>query len=397
MIPRRRIHTTREEFSAVIDALFGKRPDYSGYIEKFEEAFRCFVNNKYAVSVNSGRSGLKCILGSLGLNKGDEVIVPAYTLKDLIPIIRSAGLVPVPADIDRHTFNIDPSSVFERVTKRTKVILATHIFGAPCQIDKILNIAKDKSIFVIEDCAHSLGSEFNGRMTGSFGDAAFFSFETIKPVNTYGGGMIVTNNEKLASAARKLSVCDAPRSKVPLKKITAAFFERAFLGTPLSFPGLYLLASPYWNGKISDLYRAGQRLSASKNSFSGFQGFLGVEKLKTLKERAAHRRKQAGLFKSLLNPEVVSQKIIEGAIPNYYFFVALLPVDTWKARKILLMSGVDAGIKAEIADDCAGFMGYKDCPGAKEIFDRAIQLPLHEGLDKDDIYYIAGLLNKIVK
>jgi perosamine synthetase len=394
MIPRREIHMMKGELFKITRMLLRKKEDCFRYIKEFEEAFRCFTNTEYAVSVNSGRNGLKHILESLELNRGDEVIIPAYTLKDLIPIILSLGLKPVPADIDPDTFNIDPGAIIKKITKRTKVILATHIFGAPCRIDRIMDIAKDRSIFVIEDCAHSLGSEFNGRVTGSFGDAAFFSFETIKPVNAYGGGMVVTNNEKIASRARKASTGQAVKGGLPLKKIITAFFEHCLLGTPLSFPGLYLLALRGWHEKIYNFYRISQRLSASKNSFTGIQAFLGVEKLKTLKERAARRQVKADLFKSLLDLRNKPQRIIENSVSNYYFFVSLLSADAWRIRKMLLAHGVDAGIKAEIADDCAGFLSYNDCPNAKEVFDRAIQLPLHEGLSRDNINRIAYLLNK---
>jgi perosamine synthetase len=168
MILRRKIHTTDNEFYIVIRNLFKKHTVSSCDIPKFEEAFAHFIGVKYALAVGSGRIGMKLILRSLEFDKGDEVIIPAYTLKDLIGIIQSLGLTIIPVDIDSKTFNIDPNSIAERITKRTKVILATHLFGTPCQIDKILEIARRKSIFVIEDCAHSVGSEFRGRKNRFF-------------------------------------------------------------------------------------------------------------------------------------------------------------------------------------------------------------------------------------
>lgn len=397
MIPRRKAHILRGEFWILMRMRFKKNKDSSQYISNWEDSFAHYIGVEYAISVSSGRAGMELILRSLELDKGNEVIIPAYTLKDLIDIIQSMGLVPVPADIHPKTFNIDPNSIAERITERTKVILATHLFGMPCQIDRILEIAKCKSIFVIEDCAHSAGSEFKGRKTGSFGDAAFFSFETIKPINTYGGGMVVTNDERLVSKVREAAVHYRSQARIPLKKIIAAYLESWFLPIPLSFPFLYLLASPRWNKKVYSLYRTVQRSPAPRQIFSDFQAFLGLEKLKTLEERIALRQTKASLFKSLLSNKIVPQQIGEEMSPNYYFFVALLQSNIWEARKFLLMHGIDAGIGAEITDNCGSILGRTDCPNAREVFQHAIQLPLHEGISQCQIRYIAEVLGEFLK
>lgn len=400
MIPRRRAYILRDEFWIAMRALLNKDMCSSRYyIEKWEEEFAHFVGVKYAVAVSSGRRGMELILRALEPNKGEEVVIPAYTLKDLVGIIQSLGLTVIPADINYKTFNIDPESVAERITERTKVILATHLFGTPCQIDKILEIARRKSIFVIEDCAHSTGSEFKGCKTGSFGNAAFFSFETIKPINTYGGGMVVTNDEKLAGKIREAIIQDKTQAKIPLKKIIATYLENWLLPTPLSFPMLYLLASQQWNKKIFNLYRSAQNFSASRRPFTDFQAFIGLEKLKTLEKRIASRQILADLLKSLLPTKIIPQQIEEETSPNYYFFVALLPStnNTWQIREDLLIHGIDAGINAEIADDCGIILGRKDCPNAKAVFQHAIQLPLHEGMSQCHIYYIAKSLGKHFK
>jgi len=406
MIPRRKIHIIEGEFYAIILSLFKKNTDFPQYIAKWETTFARYLGVRHAIAVSSGRSGMEFILRSLELNRADEVIIPAYTLKDLIGIIQFIGLVPVPADIHPETFNIDPISVAKRLTECTKVILATHLFGTPCQIDKILEMAKQKSIFVIEDCAHSVGSEFKGRKTGSFGDASFFSLDTTKPINSYGGGVIATNNTELAEKIRKALGHYEIQNKVPLKKIIAAFLENWLLPTPLSFPALYLLASGRWNKKMSALYRAVQKLSAPRQfftqldskhltGFTDFQAFVGLKKLKTLDERNARRREQASLFKSLLSKKVIPQQVGDGISPNYYFFVALLPSNIWEARRFLLKHGIDAGIGAEIADDCGIFLGRTDCPNAREVFQHAIQLPLHEEISLHHIQYVTEILGKL--
>jgi len=396
MIPRRKIYVIRGEFSLALQTVL-KTKQFSHYIVKWEEEFARFMGTKHAITVASGRKGMELILRSLRLDRGDEVIMPAYTLKDLIEIIQAIGLTPVVADIDPETFNINPISIAEKLTKRTRAILATHLFGTPCQIDKIKEIAKNKSIFVIEDCAHSLGSEFNGRKTGSFGHASFFSLETIKPVNTYGGGMVVTDDEELAKNVREANKLNGTPSKVPLKKIIAAFLENYFLPSPMSFPMLYLFASKHWGEKMYNLYRRLQRFSSTNSFFTDFQAFLALEKLKTLKERIAKKQTKAVLLKSLLDRKIIPQKVLDTMSPNYYFFVALIPENIHRVRKLLLRHGIDAGIGAEIADDCANYLGQADCPNTTQVFQHAIHIPLHEEMSLNHIRYIARELGRLAK
>ena len=396
MIPRRAIHIINGEFQILIRAKYKSKDASLELIHNWESIFADYIKAKHAIAVGSGRMGMWLILNSLGLRKGDEVIIPAYTLKDLIGRIDSLGLVAVPADIDPDTFNISPKSILRRITGRSKVILATHIFGAPCQIDSILEIAKENGIVVIEDCAHAVGSEFKGRKVGGFGEASFFSFETIKPINTYGGGMVVTNNEDLAIKIRQQIEDENYDRHLPIKKIVVSRLEQILLPGPLAFIPLYFLASKQWSDKIYRFYRASQKSLGFNKNISGFQAQLGIEKIDTLDTRIACRRKQAELFKKLLNHKIVPQHNNESVVANYYFFVVLLPVDTWPARKFLLRHGVDAGIGAEIADNCAGILGYNDCPNLTNTFLHAIQLPLHEGVSQTDICYIADKLNKFV-
>jgi len=397
MITRRKIHTIQGEFLLAIQAAFRQNKQFPIDIAKWEEEFARFIGIRHAIAVASGRKGMELILRSLRLARGDEVIIPAYTLKDLSGVIQSIGLTPVLADINPETFNIDPNSIAERITRRTRVILATHLFGVSCQIDKIIEIAKNKSIFVIEDCAHSLGSEYNGRKTGSFGHASFFSLDTIKPVNTYGGGMVATDDEELAQNVREVNNSSWVSSKVPFKKIISAYLENYFLPSPLSFPVLYLFTSQLWGKKMFNLYKKIQKLSVANSSFTDLQAFIGLEKLKTLKERITKRQTQARLLKSLLSRRIMPQKISDAMSPNYYFFVALIPNDIHRVRKFLLFHGIDAGIGAEIADDCAGYLRQTNCPNATQVFRHAIHLPLHEGLSPYHIRYIARVLERAVK
>jgi len=394
IIPRRKIYFIKDEFGILLRNLFKKYENM--WVSRFEKKFACFIGTKYAISTSSGREAMVLILKALNLSKGDEIIVPAYTLKDLVRIINSMGLVAVPADIDCRTFNISCEEIVKKITPRTKIILATHIFGVPCEIEKILEIARRHSIHVVEDCAHSVGSEINGRRTGSFGEAAFFSFDTIKPVNTYGGGIVTTNNEQLASRIRHQVFKRNKKVQLPVKKIIAAYLESILSSTIFLLPFLWLLASSWLGKKIYDFYRKIQQISAPKDSFTDFQAYIGLKKLSALSERIAKRNKLAGLFKARLNKKIVFQKIYNEALSNYYFLVIITSLEAKKIRKSLLLWGIDFGVESEIADDCAHFLGFKDCYNTESIYKHALQVPLYESLTKSDISYIADKLNHIL-
>ena len=117
-------------------------------------------------------------------------------------MVRIAGLTPVPADVDPRTFNLDPAAFERAVTPRTVSVVPTHLYGLPCDMDAILAIARQHGLKVIEDCAHALGARYRGREVGTFGDASFFSFQTLKPLNCYGGGLALVNDAMLAARVR---------------------------------------------------------------------------------------------------------------------------------------------------------------------------------------------------
>jgi len=172
MIPRRKIHTINHEFFTALRFLRRKTAS-QGLIEEFKSMFASYIGVREAIPVGSGRQGLEYILLGLELSCGDEVILPAYTLLDLAVRIRAMGLRPVFADIEPLTFTMDPDALKRKISPRTRVILATHMFGAPSQIARIMDIASQRGIFVVEDCAHAVGASLNGRMLGSFGTAGF--------------------------------------------------------------------------------------------------------------------------------------------------------------------------------------------------------------------------------
>lgn len=167
-------------------------------LEKFEQELAFFCKSKYAIGVASGYDAIFLSLKSLGISKGDEVIVPAMTfISTVLPIIR-LGAKPVIADIDPATLTISPTEIHKKITKLTKAIIPVHLYGYPADMDQITNIAKKNNLFVIEDAAQAFGSLYRNKILGNIGDIGCFSFYPTKNLGAFGdGGAIVTNNKKI--------------------------------------------------------------------------------------------------------------------------------------------------------------------------------------------------------
>ena len=179
-------------------------------VEGFENEMAKFCGTKYAVGVNSGTDALFLSLKALGINEGDEVITTPFTFIATAEIIANCGAKPVFVDIDPKTFNIDPNSVLKylstlRTKKRPKAIIPVHLFGQIADMDRIMRIARKYKLYVIEDAAQAIGAEYKGKKAGSIGDVGCFSFFPSKNLAAYGdGGMVVTNNKKIADKIRLL-------------------------------------------------------------------------------------------------------------------------------------------------------------------------------------------------
>ncbi len=163
-----------------------------------EEDFAKYCDCKYGVALNSGTDALHLALRALDIGPGDEVITVAFTFVATTEAIGIVGAKPVFVDINPDTFNIDASKIENLITPKTKAIIPVHLYGQPCEMDKIMDIAKRHNLYVIEDCCQAVGSTFNGQKVGSFGDIGCYSFYPTKNLGTMGdGGMAVTNSEYL--------------------------------------------------------------------------------------------------------------------------------------------------------------------------------------------------------
>ncbi len=173
------------------------------YVKELEEKFASFIGMEYGIAVSSGTAALHVALLSLGVGKGDEVIVPAFTMGATWLAVLYTGAKPVFVDCESETFNIDVKQIEKKITRKTKVIIPVHIYGHAVEMGAIMKIAKKHKINVLEDAAEACGGEYKGKKCGSFGKINAFSFYANKIVTTGEGGMVVTNDEDLAVKARQ--------------------------------------------------------------------------------------------------------------------------------------------------------------------------------------------------
>ena len=167
-------------------------------LDLFEQKFKKFTKSKYAVGVSNATAALYLSLKALGIKKSDEVIIPDLTFAATANSVLQTSATPVLADIDKETLNISVESIMKNISRKTKAIIPVHLAGTPCDMQKIMKIARSNSLKVIEDCAHGIGTTYNKKHVGNFGNVGCFSFYPTKNLTTIEGGMIITNEKKIA-------------------------------------------------------------------------------------------------------------------------------------------------------------------------------------------------------
>jgi len=191
------------EINEVIDSLESGWITTGPKTKKFEEDFKDFIGCKHAIAVNACTSALHLSLVANNISKGDEVITTPFTFISTVNVILHQRAKPVFVDINPETYNIDPSKIEEKVSNKTKAIIAVDYAGHPCDLDEIRTIAEDNDLKLIEDAAHSLGAMYKGRKVGTISDLTCFSFYATKNLTTAEGGMITTDNDELSEKQRE--------------------------------------------------------------------------------------------------------------------------------------------------------------------------------------------------
>lgn len=195
-------HMDEEEEQAVLRVVRSRSlfryygVDLRGEVEAFESDFKQFLGVSHVLAVTSGTGALHVALSALGVGPGQEIIVPAYLWVSVVAAVVNLGAIPVLAEIDE-TFCLDPSDVVRRITPQTRGIIAVHMSGAPADVPTLLKIARERGLFLLEDCAQCAGGRLGDRKVGTFGDIGIFSFQMNKNMSSGDGGCVVTNDQRL--------------------------------------------------------------------------------------------------------------------------------------------------------------------------------------------------------
>lgn len=367
-------------------------------IAEFERAFEKRLGAGRAISTAYGRMAFYYMLKALELPPGSEIVVPALTFWVIPALAQAAGLKVVFADINPDTFLLDPASFERVVTDRTRVVVPTHLYGLPCDMDEITTIAARHQVIVIEDCAHALGALYRGRPVGTFGTGALFSFQTLKPLNTYGGGMALVHDGALAQrVAALVEALPWPSEDRIRKRLFMGRVQRILIRpevfTWTSFPILWVAA--LWNGNpdvfLWEKIRPFDPLPEDYTErYSNVQAVLGLESLKyldtwTAATQANARRMDAALGDVLQVPAVPPDRT------HVYYQYCAYGAD----RDLLIARCVRAGIDIESlhVDVCPEltdlFPGpHIPFPGAMRSED-AIQVPVYASLTDAQVERIA--------
>ena len=339
------------------------------FIQQFEEDFSKYCGVKYGIACSSGTAALHLALEAAGIGKGDEVIIPTFTMVASCNAVIYAGAKPVLVDSEMETWNIDVNKIEEKITDKTKAIMVVHTYGHPVDMDKVKEIANKHKLLIIEDAAEAHGAEYKGKKAGSLGDIACFSFYANKIITTGEGGMVVTNNKEFAERARAL--------------------RNHFFGEPR-----------FLHNHLGYNYR-----------MTNVQAAIGVAQLEKIEDYINARRKNAQLYNELLS-KVKGIKTPSEAewAKNVYWMYGILVEDDFG----MSMQELRDELNKKEVDTRTFFIGmhkqpmyeldderFPDITGnypvADELAKKGLYLPSSSHLSEEKIKHIVEAIKKIVE
>ncbi len=350
-----------KELDAELRAAFERVYTNSWYIDgkedaAFEEAFAKYCCMDYCVGSGNGLDALMLALKALGVKEGDEVIVPSNTFIATVLAVTYVGATPIFVEPDIRTFNIDPTKIEEKITKKTKAIMPVHLYGQPCDMEPIMDIAKKYSLYVVEDCAQAHGALYKGRLIGTFGDAAGFSFYPGKNLGALGdAGATVTNNKELADMIRAYGNYGSDYK-----------YHHIYKGN---------------NSRLDELQAA----------------FLSV-KLPHLNRMNEERRRIAKCYlEGIKNSEVILPYVPNDVEPVWHIFgIRCKRRDELEAylKEKDIATNKHYPIPIHL-QECYKDLGYKegDFPVAEEISATELSLPMYYGMTDEQIQYVIECVN----
>lgn len=375
-------HYGLEEVQAAVEAMQGDILTLGPYLKLFQNEFAAYHECKYAFGVSSCTGALEIATQLLEIDEGDEVIVPAITfISTVIPLLRVGAKV-VFADLDPETLLMTPENIREKITEKTKAIYVVHMYGLPADMDPIMDLAREHDLKVVEDCAHSLGAEYNGKKIGTFGDFGCFSFHTVKNVTTLGeGGMLITNSDEHAES-------------VPLSR---------WVGMEM-----YKDQEKYWLPFFYDIKRVKGRIPYNF-CLGDVQANVGRVQLKKLDWMNRRRNHIAAKMTEGIRdiPEVRTQRVPEGRTHAYHLYPILFDGSDFDANRDDFMGIIyhEFGIKTaphylppyqfQIFQE----MGYPRelCPQAEKSFSQLTNTPMNLSLSDGQVDYMVESIGKTVE
>lgn len=352
-----------EEVEAVKNVLLSGMLAHGHEVELFEKEFAEYIGVKHAIAVVNGTAALDLILKAFEIGPGDEVITTPFTFIATANSILFQGAKPVFADIDPKTYNLDPNDVVEKITDKTKAIIVVHLYGQPADMKAFREIADDHKLILIEDAAQAHGAEFMSRRVGGFGDAAAWSFYATKNLTTGEGGMVTTDNDRVAEKIMLL------RNHGQSSK-----YVHEILG---------------WNLRMTNIAAAIGRVQLRKlDSLNNVRSF-----------NAEYLTRGLSGLKGLITPYVDTR--VKHVWHQYVIRVAGdSPISRDDLKKILEERGIGTAIHYPIPvhqQPLYRRLGYPQdiCPNSIKASREVLSLPVHPALNRDDLDYIVNVVREV--
>jgi len=354
---------TSDDKKSINDALQSPLLTDGPILRQFESAFAKFTGAKYAVGVSNGTSALQLSLKALNIGRGDEVIIPDMTFVATASAVLLAGATPVLADVNEDDLNISPNSIKNNITSKTKAVLPVHFAGKICNMMEIKKIANKDGLFIIEDCAHAIGTKMKNRHVGTFGDAGCFSFYPTKNFTTIEGGMIITNSKKMAEYVR------TARNH----GITKSLQQRFSKGRPWD----YDVFEPGYNYRLDEIRSA-----------------LGLSQLKRIKKMNLQRKKAFKYYNSKLQTvKGITIPLLSHSDEHAcHLYILKIHKEYGMSRNDLFLKLLRNGIRSSVhykpLHEFSVFKklakAYDSLRSSKESYKKIISLPLYSQISKSE-------------
>ncbi|AFQ46140.1 UDP-4-amino-4,6-dideoxy-N-acetyl-beta-L-altrosamine transaminase [Desulfosporosinus meridiei] len=367
-----------DDIAEVVDSLKSNWITKGPKTNEFEKQFAEYVGAKFAIAVNSCTAGLHLALVAAGLGAGDEVITTPMTFAASANVILHTGATPVFADIDPVTMNIDVDQVRQKITPRTKAIIPVHMAGHPCEMDEIMELARENNLFVLEDAAHAVYTKYKGRLIGTIGDATAFSFYATKNLATGEGGMVTTNNEALADKIRIMSSHGMSRNAWNRYSAAGSWY--------------YEILHPGFKYNMTDIQAA-----------LGITQLAKLERMQGIRQEIAERYNEE--FSQMPELEIPPEK--EYARHAWHLYILKLNLEKLtidRAEFIEELKQEQIGtsvhfIPVPMHPYYRDTFGYQkgDFPQAEKTFERIISLPLYPKMSRQDAEDVVDAVKRIVE